>query len=125
MGDKLFLDYSGKTIDIIDAQTGEIHHDQIFVASMSPSSYTYAEATWTQNFADWTATVSRALSYFGGVPRLRVPDDEVTPDAIVRLVKDRGVAKLPANDRRLAEGWSSDHIRSQGEEVFSQVFGGI
>ena len=52
-GEKLFLDYSGKTVPIIDAATGELRTAQIFVAVLGASNYTYAEASWTQSLPDW------------------------------------------------------------------------
>src|SRR5207248_10680710 len=51
-GHKVFVDYSGKKIGIVDAATGEIRHAEIFVAVLGASSYTYAEATWTQTLPD-------------------------------------------------------------------------
>jgi len=74
-GEKLFVDYSGLTIDIIDRQTGECLPAQIFVAVMGASNYAYAEATWTQKLFDWTGSHVRALRYFGGVPAVFVPDN--------------------------------------------------
>ena len=44
-GDKLFIDYCGPTIGVVDGATGEIRSAQIFVAVLGASSYTYAEAT--------------------------------------------------------------------------------
>jgi transposase len=53
-GDKLFVDYAGDTASVvIDRLTGEIRKAQIFVAVLGASSFTYAEATWTQSLADW------------------------------------------------------------------------
>ena len=52
-GDKLFVDYAGATADVIDGPTGEVRTAQIFVATLGASSYTYAEATWTQALPDW------------------------------------------------------------------------
>ena len=43
-GEKLFVDYAGQTVPIIDRQTGEIRQTQIFVAVLGASSYTFAEA---------------------------------------------------------------------------------
>lgn len=74
-GDKLFVDYAGQTLDIIDRRTGELRPAQIFVAVLGHSSYTYAEATWTQSVADWLASHVRALEFIGGVPRAIVPDN--------------------------------------------------
>ena len=47
-GEKLFIDYCGPTVAIVDATTGELRQAQVFVAVLGASSYTYAEATWTQ-----------------------------------------------------------------------------
>ena len=74
-GDKLFVDYAGATADVIDGPTGEVRTAQIFVATLGASSYTYAEATWTQALPDWIGSHSRAFAYFGGVPRQVVPDN--------------------------------------------------
>ena len=74
-GDKLFVDYAGATADVIDGLTGEVPTAQIFVATLGASSYTYAEATWTQTLPDWIGSHSRAFAYFGGVPRQVVPDN--------------------------------------------------
>ncbi|GAB6052015.1 hypothetical protein JCM17960_08350 [Magnetospira thiophila] len=46
-GEKLFVDYAGQTVEVIDGLTGEVHEAQIFVATLGASSYTYAEATWS------------------------------------------------------------------------------
>jgi transposase len=42
---------------------------------LGASSYTYAEATWTQTLPDWIGAHARALAFFGGVPRQIVPDN--------------------------------------------------
>ncbi len=73
-GEKLFVDYAGQTVPIIDASTGEITTAQIFVATLGASNYTYACATARQTTADWIGAQVQALEYFGGVPRLIVPD---------------------------------------------------
>jgi transposase len=72
-GEKLFADYAGPTVPIIDAYTGEIRAASIFVAVLGASSYTFACATAGQTQADWLAGLGRALSYIGGVTELIVP----------------------------------------------------
>ncbi len=74
-GEKLFLDYCGPTIPIIEQTTGEVRQAQVYVAVMGASNYTFAEATWTQSLSDWTGSTARALAFFGGVPRLLIPDN--------------------------------------------------
>ena len=51
-GEKLFVDYAGLTLKIIDSRTGEERPAQVFVTTLGASSYTYAEATWTQSLPD-------------------------------------------------------------------------
>lgn len=48
VGEKLFVDYVGDQVEIVDRQTGEIRRACIFVGMLGASNYTYAEATWTQ-----------------------------------------------------------------------------
>lgn len=74
-GDKVFVDYAGQTVDIIDADTGEIRAAQIFVGTLGASNYTYAEATWTQQLPDWIGSNRRMFEFFNGVPALVVPDN--------------------------------------------------
>lgn len=74
-GEKLFIDYCGPTVDIIDPSTGEIRSAQIFVAILGASNYTFAEATWDQTLPNWIASHVRAFHFFGGIPTLLVPDN--------------------------------------------------
>lgn len=74
-GEKLFLDYAGPTVPVVCAASGEIRQAQIFVAVLGASNYTYAEATWTQRLPDWLASHVRAFEFFGGTPKLLVPDN--------------------------------------------------
>jgi transposase len=74
-GEKLFVDYAGNTAEVIDPLTGEIHQAQVFVAALGASSYSYAEATWTQSLPDWIGAHTRAFAYLGGVPTQVVPDN--------------------------------------------------
>jgi transposase len=74
-GEKLFVDYAGTTIDIHDAETGEVHACQLFVAALGASSFTYAEATRTQTLPDWIGAHTRAFAFYGGVSAMVVSDN--------------------------------------------------
>src|SRR5260370_348651 len=74
-GEKLFVDYSGHTMEVIDGLTGEVLTTQIFVAVLGASNYTYAEATFTQSLPDWISSHVRAFSFFSGVARQTVSDN--------------------------------------------------
>lgn len=73
-GEKLFVDYSGDRIAIIDTATGEIREAELFVAVLGASNYTYAEATWTQQLPDWIGSHVRTFEFIGGCPEIVVPD---------------------------------------------------
>jgi transposase len=74
-GEKLFVDYSGHTMEVIDGLTGEVHTAQIFVAVLGASNFTYAEASFTQSLPDWIASHVRAFHFFGGTARQTVSDN--------------------------------------------------
>src|SRR5215467_10835273 len=74
-GDKVFVDYSGKKIAIVNPATGEVREAEIFIAVLGASNYTYAQASWTQTLPDWIEAHVRMFRFFGGVPRLVVPDN--------------------------------------------------
>ncbi len=74
-GEKLFVDYAGPTMDVVNPDTGEIRTAQIFVAVLGASSFTFACAHWTQQLPDWLDAHVQALNYFGGVPEIIVPDN--------------------------------------------------
>jgi transposase len=111
-GEKLFVDYAGQTVPIIDPATGEIREAQIFVAVLGASNYTYAEATWSQSLPDWIGSHVRCLHFLGGVPELVVPDNlrsgvskahHYEPDTnptYQDMASHYGVAVLPARVRK-------------------------
>lgn len=74
-GEKLFIDYAGPTVSVTEPMTGEVRQAAIFVAVLGASNYTYCEATWSQNLADWIGSHVRSLEFFGGVPTMLVPDN--------------------------------------------------
>src|SRR5882757_3281443 len=74
-GDKLFVDYAGHTVAVIEPHTGELRFAQIFVAVLGCSNYTFAEATFSQALPDWLSSHVRALNFFGGAPAAIVPDN--------------------------------------------------
>ncbi len=70
-GEKLFVDYAGQSVPLIEPKTNA----QIFVATLGASNYTYAEATLSQALEDWCMSHKRAFEFFGGVTELVVPDN--------------------------------------------------
>jgi transposase len=74
-GERMFVDYAGKTLELMGPTTGELRVCQLFVAVLGASSYTYAEATFTQSLVDWIGSHVRAFSFFSGVPSQTVSDN--------------------------------------------------
>jgi transposase len=111
-GEKLFVDYAGHTVEVVDPASGEIRTAQIFVAVLGASNYTYAEATWSQGLADWIGSHVRAFAYFDGAPAILVPDNlrsgvskahRYEPDVnptYLELANHYGVAVVPARVRK-------------------------
>jgi transposase len=115
-GEKLFVDYAGQTVPVIDRRTGEIRQTQIFVAVLGASSYTFAEATWSQKLPDWLGSHVRCFAFFGGTSQILVPDSlcnwateahRYEPDinpTYRDLAEPYGVAILPARSPQECQG---------------------
>ena len=74
-GEKIFVDFAGPTMEIIDPLTGVVSKAQVFVAAIGASSYTFAHAVPGQDIASWLSCHVRAFRYFGGVSAILVPDN--------------------------------------------------
>ena len=74
-GEKLFVDYAGQTVEIVDRHSGVSRPAQVFVAVLGASNYTYLEASWTQSLADWIMAHVRTFTFLGGCPAIVVPDN--------------------------------------------------
>ena len=66
-GEKLFVDYAGQTVPVIERTTGEVHDAQIFVAALGASNYSYAEATFSQALPDWIGSHVCTFNYLGSL----------------------------------------------------------
>ncbi|MGC9523738.1 MAG: IS21 family transposase [Anaerolineae bacterium] len=74
-GEKVFVDYAGQTVPVIDPETGEVRQAQVFIGVLGASNYTYVEAQWSQELPNWIGGHVRMFSFFGGVPEIVVPDN--------------------------------------------------
>lgn len=74
-GDKLFIDFTGKKLSIVDEHTGEIQDLEVFVCVLGASQYTYVEACRSQKKEDFITCIENALWYYGGVPKALVTDN--------------------------------------------------
>ena len=74
-GEKIFLDFTGKKLQTVDKQTGELTEVEVFVAVLGYSQMTYVEALRSQKLEDFIRATENALHYFGGVPKVIIPDN--------------------------------------------------
>jgi transposase len=74
-GEKVFVDYAGQTVPIVDPHTGEVDQAQIFIGVLGASSYTYAEAQESQDLPNWIGAHVRMFAFFGGTTEIVVPDN--------------------------------------------------
>jgi len=77
-GEKLFVDWAGERVPVIDAATGEIRGAHLFVAALGASSYSYAEAFENTQLPSWLDGHMHAWEFYDGVARITVPDNEKT-----------------------------------------------
>jgi transposase len=120
-GDKMFVDYAGKTLQLVDKSSGEITEVQFFVAILGASQYTYAEACLSQKKEDFITSIENAMHYFKGVPAAIVPDnlksaviksnryEPTLNETLLDFAEHYGTTVLPARaykprDKSLAEG---------------------
>ena len=120
-GDKMYVDFAGEKLNIIDKQTGEIQQVEVFVAILGASQLTYVEAVMTQQKEDFIAACEGALHYYGGVPAAIVPDnlksavtksskyEPVLNETFADFAEHYGTTILPARahrprDKALVEG---------------------
>jgi len=74
-GDKMFVDFAGEKLHVIDIESGEVSDMEVFVAILGASQLTYVEATESQKKEDFIRACENAMIYFGGVPLAIVPDN--------------------------------------------------
>jgi hypothetical protein len=123
-GERLFVDFAGHTMEVIDAATGEIHRAEIFVAVLGASSFIYAEATASQALADWIGAHVNALTALGGVPR-QIVSDYVPGHVIVVMCRPPLCAGPPANPGTARRSGSVRPHINQSAASHSRSFGSL
>lgn len=111
-GEKIFIDYCGPTLPIVNPDTGECRQVCLFVAVLGASNYTFAIATENQKVQSWLEAHCRMFEFYGGVCELLVPDnlksavikadrfEPVLNEAYQRLAHHYGCAVMPARPRK-------------------------
>lgn len=74
-GEKVFIDYTGTKLHIVDKSTGEQKEVEVFVGILPCSQYVFVEATPSQKREDFICSMRMCLEYFGGTPQAIVSDN--------------------------------------------------
>ena len=111
-GDAMQVDWAGDPLYITDPTTGELEPTYIVVAVLPCSWYTYTEACSDMKLESWLLCHVHAFSFFGGVPRLLIPDncktattantryETVLNRSYQELAEHYGTAIVPARVRK-------------------------
>ena len=74
-GDKMYVDYAGDRLELVDRDSGELIPVEVFVAILPCSQLTYVEAVMSQRKEDFIRCCENALHFYGGAPAAIVPDN--------------------------------------------------
>jgi transposase len=75
-GDQMHVDFAGDTLPLYDPRTGAVaQRAALFVAVLPYSNFTFVGVYPDQTLASWVRGHVEAVTAFGGVPRLVVPDN--------------------------------------------------
>lgn len=111
-GEKLFVDFAGPGVPVVDRETGEMSEAQIFVATLGASNYTFVVACSGQDLRSWLDAHVQAFRFFNGVPKFLVPDnlksavieatrfDPLLNRSYSRLAEHYGCGVMPARPYR-------------------------
>ena len=85
-GEEVQVDWAGQRMSYIEPATGEIKPAYLFVAILPASAYPFVYAYNDTKLANWLDAHVRAYEYFGGVPKVTIPDNTktavITPDLV-------------------------------------------
>lgn len=136
-GEKMFIDFSGDGLEVVDPRTGECVKAKLFLAVLGASNLTYVEPALSEDLPTWIGCHVRALEFLGGVAEIWVPDnlksgvkspDRYEPDlnpTYAELARHYGAAVIPARVRKprdkakveqgvlLAERWILAALRNR------------
>jgi transposase len=77
-GERMLVDWAGLTMKYREPKGGSEKTLYVFVAVLPSSSYLYAQPFSDMKMASWIQGHVNAFEYFGGVPRILVPDNTKT-----------------------------------------------
>lgn len=109
-GEKLFVDWAGDKIQIQSPEVGQCIQASLFVSAMGASHRIYAEAFLNEKLESWITGHIHALNFYGGVPRLIIPDNPKT--AVASYC--RYEPKIQATYQEMAEHYGTVILPARG-----------
>lgn len=122
-GEKLFVDYTGKKLSIVDKITGEVIPVEVFVGILPSSQYTFVEGSMSQKREDLIGSLSRCKEYFGGVTQAIVSDN--LKSAVSRASKYEPIINKTLKDFALHYGCVIDPARPYSPQDKALVEGAV
>jgi transposase len=133
-GDKLYVDFAGEHLKVIDKETGELQLVEVFLGVLGASQLTFIHAVPTQQKEDFISACEEALHFFGGVPSAIVPDnlksavtrssryEPILNEAFASFAEHYGTTILPARayrprDKALVE----NAVRISYSRVYAKI----
>jgi transposase len=122
-GDKLLVDYTGKKLQVVDKQTGEVHDVEVFVGILPCSGYTYVEASRSQQREDFIGSINNCFQFLGGSSKVIVPDN--LKSAVSKSSKYEPVINKTLKDLALHYGCAINPARSYSPQDKAMVEGAV
>lgn len=122
-GDKLFVDYCGKKLHVVDKETGEIQDVEVFVGVLPCSGYTYVEASRSQQREDFIGSINNCFQFLGGSSKAIVPDN--LKSAVSKASKYEPILNKTLRDLALHYGCVINPTRSYSPQDKAMVEGAV
>jgi len=111
-GERLYVDWAGQTLRIVDSETGEISQAYVFVTAMGVSQHLFAKVCASMDARNWLDAHVRAFEFYGALPGIVVPDNAKTAvekacryeptlnPSYTDMARFYGIAVVPARVRK-------------------------
>lgn len=120
--DKMFIDFAGDKLSIIDITTGEIIPVEVFVAIHPCSQLTYVEAVMSQKKEDLVRISENALLYYQGSLRAIVPDNLKKIERLdILILDDFGIQPFDSQGRMSLMDIIEDRHCKKSTIITSQI----
>lgn len=117
-GEKMFIDFTGSKLQVVDRVSGEAKNLEVFVAILPCSQLTYIEVVRSQKEGDFIMATGNALKYFGGVPDTIVPDN--LKSAVTKA--DRYEPEINRNFSRFGEHYNTAIIPARARHPKDKAY---